>query len=135
MNPSKSPQTQNRSLQDSTQEECEPENNIIVSKPENKLSEFAKEIIRECADQPKNNVYKTYLTVLKICPQSKYTIEQIGKYLRYVRKGIERSCVAVPPCTPPLQTYPTYLPTSPSPLTNKKSFVVVESEESIREVL
>ena len=89
-------------------------NNLIVDE-KNLLSSFAKEIIRECADQPKNNVYKTYPTVLKICPQSKYTLEQIGKYLRHIRRGIERSLITVPPLYPPTTkpTLRTYLPLPP----------------------
>jgi len=57
------------------------------------LSDFTKEIIRECAKQPKTNLYSVYAEVMHYCPKSGYSIEQVGKYLRYVKRGILRSKV------------------------------------------
>ncbi len=61
------------------------------------LSDFTKTIIRECAEQPKTNVYKTYTEVIHYCPSSGYTIEQVGKYLRRVKRAIIRSRVISAP--------------------------------------
>ena len=55
------------------------------------LSDFTKEIIRECAEHPKTNVYFVYAEVMRYCPKSSYTIEQVGKYLRRVKRSIMRS--------------------------------------------
>ena len=57
----------------------------------NKLSDFAKDVIRDCATQPRNSVYKTYKQVLMFCPKSGYTIEQVGKYLRYVKRAVTKN--------------------------------------------
>ena len=53
------------------------------------LSEFAKELIRDCA-KDRLNVYETFSVILKGCPKSGYNIEQVGKYLRRVTKAIIR---------------------------------------------
>jgi hypothetical protein len=132
MNPSNLPKSENP-LQDPTQEQCDPETPKSFSHEKNSLSDFAKAIIRECAEQPRNSVYKTYETVLIGCPKSGYTIEQVGKYLRYVRKAIVRKNILKTPLAPPttnLPYVPTYLPQNPPTHKQKTSFNV-ESEESI----
>lgn len=68
-----------------------PDGNIgIKTVSKNKLSDFAKDVIRDCATQPKNSVNKTYKQVMMFCPKSGYTAEQVGKYLRRVRRAIQR---------------------------------------------
>ena len=60
------------------------------------LSDFAKDVIRDCSTQPKNSVYKTYKQVMMFCPKSGYTIKQVSKYLRYVIRGTARSKLITP---------------------------------------
>ncbi len=57
------------------------------------LSNLSKEIIREFAKQPNTNVYAVYAEVLKYCSKSGYSTEQVGNYLRYVKRAIIRSRV------------------------------------------
>lgn len=72
-----------------------------------KLSDFAKELIRDCAED-RLNVYETYTIVSEGCTKSGYTIEQVGKYLRRVTKPVIRN----PSTTTPKRPLRTYLPTS-----------------------
>ena len=90
-----SAKTNNRNFQDSIQKQGEPKNYKTVSK--NNLSDFAKEVIRECVEQPNTNVYSIYAEVFKYCDKSGYTIEQVGKYLRYVKRAIIRKNVLTAP--------------------------------------
>jgi len=116
----KAPQLQSKSLQDSTQEYSDPETPKSFSHEKNSLSDFAKELIRDCAED-RLNVYETYTIVLKGCAKSGYTIEQVGKYLRRVNRAIVRRENIDPPLAPPHHKPPlrTYLPLPPH-LTNKK---------------
>jgi len=103
----------------------------------NTLTDFAKELIRECAED-RLNVYETYTIVLKGCAKSGYTIEQVGKYLRRVNRATVRRENIYPPLVPPHHHKPprrTYLPTSIPPPHKQKTSFVVESEESIGGVL
>jgi len=112
MKPLKSPQTQNRSLQDSTTKTTKPEKNIKVSDVESeavafilqqpkteprylggqktqtkKLSKFAKQIIRDCAkDKQFKNVVQVWSVVDTFCKEKFYTPEQVGKFLRYYKQ-------------------------------------------------
>ena len=88
------------------------------------LSNLSKEIIRECAEQPKTNLYLVYTEVMHYCPKSGYTIEQVGKYLRYVKRAIIRQRTVNPPLYPPtnkLPYVPNYLPLPPPILSKKPS--------------
>jgi len=105
--------------QDSTINKGETSEPKSFSREKSKLSDFAKAVIRECAEQPRNTIYKTYAQVLKYCPASGYTISQVGRYLRYVRKGIVSSKLS-PPLnnhTTNLPYVPTYLPKTTTTLT------------------
>ena len=86
-------QPEGNTLKDLTKENCpqsphkDYHNSVIkLSNTNNQLSDFAKTIIRECAEQPKNSIYKTYTQIMRFCSSSRYTIKQVGKYLRKVRK-------------------------------------------------
>ena len=98
--------------------------------PKNNLSDFAKEIIRDCVEQPKNSVYKTFACVFKCCPKSEYTIEQVGKYLRRVRKGIEKSQIPAPVNnhTHNLPDVPNYLPNRTTTLSKTASTTTKRQE-------
>ena len=91
--------------------------------PKNNLSDFPKEIIRDCVEQPKNSVYKTYACVFKCCPKSEYTIEQVGKYLRYVQRAIIRKNVLadVNNHTTNLLYVTNYLPNTTTTLTRNQT--------------
>ena len=96
---------------------------MVVNVPvSNHLSEFAKEIIRDCADDC-DNIQQVYDTIMIFCSQSGYTIEQVGKYARRVRHAIikERVLNETPLNNPPEKDHlRTYLPTSnPTQPTNK----------------
>ena len=88
------------------------------------LSNFAKEIIRECAEQPKTSVYSVYAEVMHYCPKSSYTIEQVGKYLRYVKRAIIRKQTVVPPLAPPTTNLP-YVPTYLPPTSSKQKMILI----------
>jgi len=107
MDPPDLPKSENP-LQDPTQEYSDPETPKSFSHEKNSLSDFAKEIIRDCAED-RLNVYETYTIVLKGCAKSGYTIEQVGKYLRYVIRGMARSKLS-PPVNEHTQNLP-YVPT------------------------
>ena len=103
----KAPQLKSKTLQDSTQKECDPEN-ITVSKnveviyrlpktepryfggqpaQTKKLSKFAQQIIWECAEDKRyDNVVKVWCEVDTYCKNKKYTPEQVGSFLRYCKK-------------------------------------------------
>ncbi|MFC1486614.1 hypothetical protein ACFLRN_02850 [Thermoproteota archaeon] len=82
----------------------QPKSFSTVSK--NKLSDFAKAIIRECAEQTHFSVYGTFAEVKRYCPKTLYTIEEVGKYLRYVKRAIIRKQTVSPPLHPPTQNLP-----------------------------
>ena len=87
------------------------------------LSDFAKEIIRDCAEK-RTTIYETHKTVIQFCGKSGYTIEQVGKYLRYVKRAIIRQRTVKPPLYPPtnkLPYVPNYLPLPPSTLSKNPS--------------
>ena len=122
MNPHQSGRTSNENTQDSTQNRSEPEKYKIVSNQQ--LSEFSKEIIRECTrDSQMRTVYQVCAVVNRFCKvngKKKYTPKQIGKYLRRVRKAKQRKYVSES-CIPTHKTYhtvTTYLPPNDS-LTHK----------------
>ncbi len=103
-----------------------------MTKKKSTLSDFAKEIIRDCAKQ-KTSIYETHVQVLRFCLASNYTIKEVGKYLRYVRKAILRDhelsakthelSLNVPHVTD-------YLPVQPHELSKK--FEKVRCESTLR---
>jgi len=54
-------------------------------KRKRRLSKLAKAVIRECAREEGNNVYSTFFEVSRLCGDH-YTIKQVGRYLRRVKK-------------------------------------------------
>jgi len=90
MNSPELPKSENP-LQDSTQEQCDPENYLTVLTPKIKLSKLAKTIIRECAADPQlKTVYQVYSNVFRLTSNKEYTVEQVGAYLRHTKAKLQR---------------------------------------------